>query len=318
MSNQMRVNRHTSNLVVWVLVLSLIPKQSCGQMTASLRNATLHGHNRQRSTLTQCSNMIRMSYDMDLERIAQAHVNGQSRESFKSNDNRSLQFADLGGSGYVGENWYPGSPVDAVLRWTTSRFTASPGGKRCSEYENYIATHIGAGASHLCDGGPVDHFVQVMWAKTVQIGCGYTASAGTVCNYSPGRHAGSGFLVGKIGSACGECDSKYYKCVDNMCTTNSTSEVLLEALGAGPVISVDKSNESQQDRRSDAAPTTLEPSAPPEIDTSTDNNVNNETVDREGDAGRYIFIFAIIAGMVWSFAICTTKKQATNRINLEL
>ena len=221
----------------------------------------------------------------------------------------------MGGSGYVGENWYPGSPVDAVYRWSTFRSTASLGGKKCSEYENYIATHIGAGASHLCDEGPVDHFVQVMWAQTVQVGCGYTANAGTVCNYSPGRHAGSGLLVGKIGSACGECDSKHYMCVDNMCANSSTSEVLPEALGAELmwVPSVDKSDASQQDRRSDAAPTST-----PQVnkDTSTDNN--KDAIGEERDAGKYIFVFAILAGIIWSFSICSTTKQATNSINIEL
>jgi hypothetical protein len=101
----------------------------------------------------------------------------------------------------VGENWYSGKPdntTDGVFGGAVKAWTN--GGCRSSQYSNgvwscasvgcseadYFYNRVVNGESCSPNGvifGNVGHFTQVMWAKTAWVGCGYTASCGTLCDY---------------------------------------------------------------------------------------------------------------------------------------
>ena len=69
---------------------------------------------------------IELTWDSNLETVAQNFVNAAT--SGGHNSARTTQYADLGGSGYVGENWYSGSPSDAAVKWATFVWPVSWGG----------------------------------------------------------------------------------------------------------------------------------------------------------------------------------------------
>ena len=46
-----------------------------------------------------------LTYDMQLEAVAQNYLNSLGSGSFSHNSRATADYAALGGSGYVGENW---------------------------------------------------------------------------------------------------------------------------------------------------------------------------------------------------------------------
>ena len=171
----------------------------------------LDGHNRQRRTLASSSNMVEMTWDSKLAAVAQAYLEAGSPQG-THNPGRSTDYAARGGSGYVGENWYSGAPSDAAEKWTTFVWPVNWGGNGCSEEQNYHGTN---GCS-----GTVGHYTQVMWAASARLGCGYTATGGTLCNYAPGGNfAGSTML--QNGVACSNCPSAFPSCNQGLCSSSS-------------------------------------------------------------------------------------------------
>jgi hypothetical protein len=92
------------------------------------------------------------------------------------NDNRSDDYAALGGSGYVGENIYGSSgnsvtPEQAITLWMSE----------APDYD-YAANNIG-------DAG---HYTQIVWRSSVRIGCAivdcpaFTYHNTILCDYAPG------------------------------------------------------------------------------------------------------------------------------------
>lgn len=219
--------------LVMVLILSLlfsvlIPIDARAQMTAETRAFIVSEHNRLRrhavgpggpdfvSPVT-ASNMREMVYDPKLECVAQAYINTIGSGQFVHNQNRSADYVACGGPGgsSVGENWYSGDPQDlltggATRAWVDFVWPIAWGGNGCSERENF---HEDRG----CDG-VVAHYSQVLWATTDKIGCGYTPSAGTVCNYAP-----SGNILGQdafiIGAACSACPTSHPFCNNGLCSS---------------------------------------------------------------------------------------------------
>jgi len=194
-----------------------------GQMTNDLRSKILDQHNYYRRTLVSASNMVQLEYDMKLEQVAQAYLETQG-SNYIHNAGRTADYAKLGGTGYVGENWYSSSPTDAAEKWTVFVWPKSWGGNGCSEEQNYWATYESSSSNGKkyahCKGGTVGHYTQVMWATSVKVGCGYSATAGTVCNYSPGGNVNgyTGYI--KKGSACSACESGFGNCNNGLCAYN--------------------------------------------------------------------------------------------------
>jgi hypothetical protein len=214
-----------------MVCLALVVGEASAQMTQAVRDTVLTEHNRLRRnaigpggpdvvSATTATAMLEMEYDMKLECVAQAYIETQSSGSFSHNADRSLDYAACGGSGYVGENWYSGSPLTtdfvggATRAWVDFVWPESWGFNDCSERENY---HGDRGCS-----GTVGHYTQVLWANSYKVGCGYTEAGGTVCNYSPG-----GNFVGQdsfdVGAACSACPETHSFCNNGLCSTTDTS-----------------------------------------------------------------------------------------------
>eukprot|EP01130_Rhizamoeba_saxonica_P011592 TRINITY_DN481_c0_g1_i1.p1 TRINITY_DN481_c0_g1~~TRINITY_DN481_c0_g1_i1.p1 ORF type:complete len:167 (+),score=35.45 TRINITY_DN481_c0_g1_i1:686-1186(+) len=152
--------------------------------------------------------MLFMSWDKKLECVAQKYIENIAG-GFSHNSARTSDYADCGGEGYVGENWYSGGPDSATEAWVDYEW----GG--CSERDAYYGR---------CNG-VTGHFTQVAWANSEYIGCGYTQSGGTVCNYSPGGNY-NGQDPWMTGSACSDCDEEIYPyCVNGLCSRTKNSAV---------------------------------------------------------------------------------------------
>src|SRR5699024_2502580 len=94
---------------------------------------------------------------------------------------------------------------------------ASWGYDGCSERQRY----------HGTDGcsGMVGHYTQVMWSSTSKVGCGYTAAAGTVCNYSPaGNIYGTDPFV--VGEACSACPETHPFCINGLCAREGLGDLI--------------------------------------------------------------------------------------------
>lgn len=213
-------------LMLSPLFSALMPSDARGQMTAETRAFVVSEHNRLRrdaigpggpdvvSSVTAIA-MREIEYDMALECVAQAYANSISGPWPGYNPNRTEDYAACGGSGYVGENWYSGSPQDAVTggasrAWVDFIWPMAWGGNDCSERENY---HGDRGCF-----GIVDNYTQVLWSNTYKVGCGYTEAAGTVCNYSPGgNYLGQSPFA--IGAACSACPASHPYCNDGLCSS---------------------------------------------------------------------------------------------------
>jgi hypothetical protein len=84
-----------------------------------------------------------------------------------------------------------------------------------------------------CTGGSTGHYTQVMWASTRFVGCGYTVSGGTLCNYFPaGNYVGQVPFV--LGQACSTCDGKFH--CDNLLCSNATQSATSQTVGKSTVI----------------------------------------------------------------------------------
>lgn len=219
-------------ILLMVLMLSplfsaVMPSDARAQMTAETRAFIVSEHNRLRrdaigpggpdvvSPVTAIG-MREIEYDPKLECVAQAYINTfASNEQWMKNPNRTADYAACGGSGYVGENWFSGGPQEPLTggahrAWVDFVWPTAWGGNDCSERENY---HGDRGCSD-----PVNHYTQVLWSTTYKVGCGYTPTAGTVCNYSPGGNF-PGQSPFAIGETCSACPASHPFCSSGLCSS---------------------------------------------------------------------------------------------------
>merc|ERR1711981_530986 len=101
-----------------------------------------------------------MVYDTTLETVAQNFADANAGGFTAHNANRDAEYAALGGSGSVGENWYSATPADATEKWTTYLWSG------CSEQQNWWkqVQPSSAQASNYpsCTTGATGHYTQVM------------------------------------------------------------------------------------------------------------------------------------------------------------
>jgi len=156
--------------------------------------------------------MIQIAYDMKLECVGQAYMNQLGSGTFVHNADRTTDYANCGGSGYVGENWYSGGPGaddyfgGATFAWCDYNWTTG-----CSEKSNYLGINGCSAAT-----GETGHYTQVVWAASVLVGCGYTSVGGTVCDYSPGGNY-NGEAPYTLGTTCSACPSGFGSCNNGLC-----------------------------------------------------------------------------------------------------
>jgi len=174
-------------------------------------------HNLARATqaIPSAINMVTMEWDPILAETAYNYMvrTKCTPSNFSHNSNRSSDYWNLGGRNggnsannvYVGENWYSNYPDNstdnvlfggAVKMWTNG---GCRGGS--SSYSVWTCTQVVCSEAdyfynNTVNGAPcspkgaqfesVGHFTQVMWATTQWVGCAYTSSCGTLCDYVMG------------------------------------------------------------------------------------------------------------------------------------
>ncbi len=167
-----------------LLVPVTLAAQTANPFTAAEIQQMLDAHNTVRSAVNPpAQTMPNLTWDPLLAQVAQNYTD---QCTFAHNANRSIDYANLGGSGYVGENIYatstspvgPQAPVDS---WASevADWTYAPFGSDCAS------------------GAICGHYTQIIWANTLRVGCGRTTcSSGitnlpfsgdvVVCDYAPG------------------------------------------------------------------------------------------------------------------------------------
>ncbi|XP_055510560.1 peptidase inhibitor 16-like isoform X4 [Leucoraja erinacea] len=189
-----------------LILASLALIQPLLALSKTDKNSLVDAHNRFRSEVPDATNMLRIKWDTHLEKIATKY---SKKCAWKHNPNR----------GRVGENLYATNgalvPAKGVEDWYMEIYDY--------DYNTMVCT-----AGKMCG-----HYTQVVWATTEKVGCNVNFCDKLhgldnknltilVCNYSP-----PGNVVGvkpfKKGASCSECPSGY-KCVDKLCTSNSSPE----------------------------------------------------------------------------------------------
>jgi len=176
--------------------------------------------------------MIAIQYDMKLECDAQAYIDSIGSSTFEHNADRTQDYANCGGSGYVGENWYSGGPGaddyfgGATFAWCDYNWTTG-----CSEKSNFLGINGCSSSS-----GETGHYTQVVWASSAYVGCGYTSVGGTVCDYSPGGNfdAENPYV---LGTTCSDCPTGYTANCDNGLCSNvaATSTTTIPTAGTATI-----------------------------------------------------------------------------------
>ena len=166
------------------------------QMTQAYRDLLLNDHNTARRSLATTANMISLTWDANLEAVAQNYLDAGSPQG-NHNPHRTFQYQDFGGSGSLPDG--SAEPLTQALQGTWARIgtvqgremlsqpgqcalrvTELTGGSRttfewpvgwggngCSEQQNYWANHqpdyVGANGEtyNHCAGGTVGHYTQV-------------------------------------------------------------------------------------------------------------------------------------------------------------
>lgn len=203
-------------------------------LTPAQRKQIVHEHNNIRRSVPNAANMMEISYDMELERVAQTFVDEQARKfgGWKGhNYDMGWQYVAAGGTskGGVGENMSSGRPSSVPGGWVN--WGHSYGGRNgCSEEQafwlykaNYWTGVTPSDGKKIpqekCRAGKLTqdgHYTQVVFARTSKIGCGYNPLIGTVCNYVQGR----GGALWKPGKKCSKCDAGYSTCNKGLCVLN--------------------------------------------------------------------------------------------------
>ena len=158
--------------------------QTANPFSAAEIQQMLDAHNAVRAAVNPpAQTMPNLTWDPLLAQVAQNYAN---QCTSAHNANRSTDYANLGGSGYVGENIYatstsPVGPQPPVDTWA-------------SEVADWTYAPFNSGD---CSGGTCGHYTQIIWADTLRVGCGRTTcSSGitglsfsgdvVVCDYAPG------------------------------------------------------------------------------------------------------------------------------------
>nr|XP_039256338.1 peptidase inhibitor 16-like [Styela clava] len=177
-------------------------------LTSQQKEWIVEQHNKIRSNVTtNASNMLKMSWSVELERLA---TNYSSKCVFEHNENRkSLEFNSVGENLFVIKST-DGYPLfkNAIQTWEAEK----------REYR-YMYSCISCG-----------HYTQVIWATTYKVGCGYAVyrtgttvynSTSIVCNYGPsGNKAATLPYIG--GPSCSRCPPQDV-CENKLCA-NSTRD----------------------------------------------------------------------------------------------
>ncbi|XP_072886559.1 peptidase inhibitor 16-like [Hemitrygon akajei] len=193
----------TPTLQVLILFIALELPQPAPALTSAEKKAVVDSHNEFRSKVPDASNMLKMRWDRQLEKIAQNYA-------------KKCVWAHNPNSGGIGENLYATggqlNPVKGVENWYR-------------EVQDYTYDTMECTPGKMCG-----HYTQVVWATSDKVGCGAhfcdklqgldsKKLSILVCNYAPpGNYIGS--KPYKKGAPCSACPPEY-ECIDNLCTSEA-------------------------------------------------------------------------------------------------
>lgn len=216
-----RFSRVCGLSVGFVTQLALLAVTDCrAQLTASEISGLLADHNQVRSTVTPtAANMTRLVWDPALATVAQ---NWANQCTWAHNPGAGTAYAGLSSNtGGVGENIFVttrpraaalAGPNSGVVVWAAERASYTYATNSCA-------------AGQACG-----HYTQLIWARTVHVGCAirqcasmtglssqFNNSQFLVCNYNP-----AGNFVGQLpyiqGATGSQCPSGYPTVVDGLCS----------------------------------------------------------------------------------------------------
>lgn len=227
--------RHIGRLIISLLAcVGLLSAPQCpAQLTTAERDQLLADHNQVRSTVNPtAANMTRLVWDPALATVAQNWAN-QCR--WAHNPNAAADYAALSSNGGgAGENIFVTTAPRAIALAGANSGVTLWGNERVNY--NYATNSCAAGQ----DCG---HYTQMVWARTVRVGCAIRQCASMVglpatfanaqflvCNYNPaGNFIGQRpYIQGTPGS---QCPAGYSAVVNGLCSPPS-------APGGPPISSI--------------------------------------------------------------------------------
>ncbi|XP_004226023.2 peptidase inhibitor 16-like [Ciona intestinalis] len=175
-------------------------------------NHAVDAHNFNRANvIPRASNMLKMSWNSSLGKLAQNHAN---KCVYKHSTNRR----NVGSFWYVGENMYLQSNFA-----TRSKALDNAIGSWQSESDNYNYQ------MNICLSGQCGHYTQVVWADSHALGCGvancrnvrvgkhiWKTAQLVICNYGPGGNVNRARPY-QSGSSCSNCPYGYTACSNRLC-----------------------------------------------------------------------------------------------------
>lgn len=207
-------------------IFPLVATECAAQLTPAEIAGVLADHNQVRSTVTPAAaNMTRLEWDSALAVVAQ---NWANRCSWAHNPGATTAYAALSSNtGGVGEN---------IFVTTASRASALAGAN--SAITNWAAERASYNfATNACaPGQQCGHYTQLVWARTLRVGCAITQCASMaglppafsnaqflVCNYNPaGNFVGQRpYIQGAPGT---QCPAGYPNLVNGLCSPMPAGE----------------------------------------------------------------------------------------------
>uniref|UniRef100_F7A2L3 SCP domain-containing protein n=1 Tax=Ciona intestinalis TaxID=7719 RepID=F7A2L3_CIOIN len=167
-------------------------------------NHAVDAHNFNRANvIPRASNMLKMSWNSSLGKLAQNYANNCV---YKHSKNRT----NIGSFWYVGENMYLQSYFD-----TRSKALDNAIGSWQSESDNYNYQINRCSSGELCG-----HYTQMVWADSHALGCGVANCRNTaqlvICNYGPGGNVNRARPY-QSGSSCSNCPYGTVTCSNRLC-----------------------------------------------------------------------------------------------------
>jgi len=187
-------------------------------VTEAERDAILEAHNTLRAkvangnekNLPSAANMIKLTWDPELAKIAQAHAN----KCVFGHDCNDCRKDKNGRFWHVGQNLY--------TAWNSRKSVSADwqSGVQAwyDEVKDFDASHVSKYQFVSATG----HFTQVIWAETSKVGCGFTMFQNQgmfqklyTCNYGVGGNIRNAAIYAQ-GSPCSQCPAGT-KCDGGLC-----------------------------------------------------------------------------------------------------
>ena len=206
---------------LFYVFIALLPSTTLAQLTNEQRHEILNMHNDlRRSVRPPASDMLELSWDYNLEEVAQSYAEGCE---FEHNDDRHAHYQELGGLGKVGENLAIGTGDSRNIEYFMQAWW--------DEWMNMESMN-----SDDWDSTGAGHYSQMAWADTYSIGCGlYDASLDRsrdadcdgyeryfVCDYYPfGNQYGD--RPYRRGTPCTNCPKSHSFCNNGLCSSENNT-----------------------------------------------------------------------------------------------